>query len=327
MSTCDHLCDSSELTMHAPPHIPATREPQAFEYTILVVDDSATDRRLVGGLLREIRQVQVVFATNGREAIEYVSEHHPDLVITDLLMPEMDGMELLSYMAKQFPLIPVVLMTSTGNEEIASQAVSSGARGYVPKTALARVLPGTVDRLLALAKQLSEHSRLLDSIVACQLTITIRDNDTALISHLVEYASACLKNSGLCREGGENLVGLALEEALQNAILHGNLELGSALREVCQAGEFQELVQQRRDTAPYRDRIVQVELSITSREARFVVRDEGSGFDPSLVPDPTTPDQLERLCGRGLLLMRSLMDEVRFNDRGNEVTLIKRARH
>ena len=59
------------------------------------------------------------------------------------------------------------------------------------------------------------------------------------------------------------------------------------------------------------------------RAAKFVVRDEGPGFDPSQVPDPTDPEHLENLCGRGLLLMRSFMDEVTFNMKGNEVTLIK----
>jgi anti-sigma regulatory factor (Ser/Thr protein kinase) len=56
------------------------------------------------------------------------------------------------------------------------------------------------------------------------------------------------------------------------------------------------------------------------------VRDEGPGFDPGGLPDPTDPANLERPCGRGLLLMKTFMDEVRYNDRGNEVTMRKRCR-
>jgi len=53
------------------------------------------------------------------------------------------------------------------------------------------------------------------------------------------------------------------------------------------------------------------------------VRDEGPGFDPASLPDPTDPANLDRPCGRGMLLMRTFMDNVIYNDRGNEVTLFK----
>ena len=62
---------------------------------------------------------------------------------------------------------------------------------------------------------------------------------------------------------------------------------------------------------------------MSSTEARFTIRDEGSGFDTSLPRNPTLPDNIERYSGRGLLLMRMFMDEVLFNAAGNEVTLVK----
>src|SRR6266566_3168207 len=60
--------------------------------------------------------------------------------------------------------------------------------------------------------------------------------------------------------------------------------------------------------------------SATATAAQFMVRDEGPGFNPGDVPDPTDPENLERESGRGLLLMRSFMDDVQYNERGNEVT-------
>ena len=59
-------------------------------------------------------------------------------------------------------------------------------------------------------------------------------------------------------------------------------------------------------------------------EAVLTVRDEGAGFDPGTLPDPTDPANLGRSCGRGLFLIRSFMDEVRHNAAGNEITLVKR---
>ena len=69
---------------------------------------------------------------------------------------------------------------------------------------------------------------------------------------------------------------------------------------------------------------ITVEADLSPDQASFVIRDEGPGFDPGNVPDPTLQENLERECGRGLLLMRTFMDETRFNSRGNEVTMIKR---
>jgi len=57
----------------------------------------------------------------------------------------------------------------------------------------------------------------------------------------------------------------------------------------------------------------------------FVIEDEGSGFDPQTIPDPLAPENMEKVCGRGLLLIRSFMDRVEFNDRGNIITMVKLA--
>ena len=70
-----------------------------------------------------------------------------------------------------------------------------------------------------------------------------------------------------------------------------------------------------------------MKAKLCREEAVFVVQDEGPGFDPSSLPDPTEPANLERVSGRGVLLMRTFMDEVSYNQVGNEVTLVKRGSH
>lgn len=73
-----------------------------------------------------------------------------------------------------------------------------------------------------------------------------------------------------------------------------------------------------------RSKQVRLEVVLGSDEIRACITDEGTGFDPNTVPDPTLPENLLCPGGRGLFLMRELMDEVRFNDRGNSVTLVLR---
>ena len=92
-------------------------------------------------------------------------------------------------------------------------------------------------------------------------------------------------------------VRLALEEALVNAMKHGN------------------------GFDPERSVFVWYRASPERVEIR--VADEGGGFDPDTVPDPTADENLERPCGRGIMLMRCYMDRVAFSPEGNEVSMVK----
>jgi anti-sigma regulatory factor (Ser/Thr protein kinase) len=101
------------------------------------------------------------------------------------------------------------------------------------------------------------------------------------------------------------------------------LEIDSTIREGDRA-TYRAMVEERKQTEPFRSRRIFVELRAMTTHAEFSIRDEGRGFDYRQLPDPTDPLNLEKPSGRGLLLMRTFMDDVVFNDRGNEVTLIKR---
>jgi diguanylate cyclase (GGDEF)-like protein/PAS domain S-box-containing protein len=116
---------------------------------------------------------------------------------------------------------------------------------------------------------------------------------------------------------------IALDEALRNALYHGNLELSSTIRQENDR-LFYELARQRAAQSPYRDRRIHLQIAHCPDHSRFVIRDEGVGFDTSAAQRPIEPEDLLRPSGRGLLLMKSFMDEVSYNKVGNEVTLVKR---
>ena len=157
-------------------------------------------------------------------------------------------------------------------------------------------------------------------MVRSDITFEIK-NDRRLFSPLISYLQECLANLGALDEAERTRIGVALEEALVNAAEHGNLELDSALR-ASDRRAYVDLADQRRGCEPYRDRRVYVEAHLSRSEARFIVRDEGSGFDPGTLPDPRDPENLLKVSGRGVLIMRTFMDQVRFNPDGNEVTLV-----
>jgi serine/threonine protein kinase len=121
--------------------------------TVLVVDDSAMDRDLVRAVLDKMAGCRVTFAANGVEALEVMERQTPDLVLTDIFMPEMDGLQLVLAIRGKHPLVPVILMTGTGNEELAVQALHKGAASYVPKKNLARDLAETLETVLAASRR------------------------------------------------------------------------------------------------------------------------------------------------------------------------------
>ena len=242
--------------------------------------------------------------------------------MTDLVMPGMDGLELIEAVRQRYPLVPVVMMTSQGSEEIAVTALEKGAASYVPKRILSRRLPETVNRILEVSREEKEQARLMERLVADECAFVL-ENDVRLIATFVRYLRLGLRGVGLCEESDHMRISIAVEEALLNAYYHGNLEVDSQLREG-DGNEFLELARQRREEIPYRDRRISIKATYSDSEAVFVIRDDGEGFDATQIPDPTDPDNLLRPSGRGLLLMQSFMDELRFNDIGNEVTLIKR---
>jgi CheY-like chemotaxis protein len=292
--------------------------------TILVVDDSAMDRKIAGGLLQKRSGWGVVYADDGLQALEQIEMHVPDIVVTDLQMPGMDGLQLVARVRQDYPLLPIVLMTAQGSEETAVRALQQGAANYVPKRILADELVDTVARVLSASSVDRTHSRLLHRLKRNVSQFEI-ENDLSLIPSLVHYLQQVLTRMRVCSETEVLRSGVALEEALLNAYYHGNLEISSELR-LQDHNAYYDLARERVTQEPYSNRRIYVSAEMTPTEATYVVRDEGPGFDPREIPDATDPANIEKPCGRGLLLIHTFMDEVHYNEPGNEVAMIKRHR-
>ena len=288
---------------------------------ILVVDDSPVDRQIVGGLLESDPAIHVQYAQNGADAMTIIEAGLPDVIVTDLQMPEMNGLELIKIVRQQYPQVPVILVTRQGSEQIAVEALKMGAASYVPKQAVGRSLWRTVRSVLQLAAEHKDRLRLMERLTKSDCAFMI-ENDAGLISQLVGYLQDWVMIAGICFESERVRFGVALNEALVNAMEHGNLEVGSHRRTEDEE-DFWHLVDQRQLQPPYGNRRIHVDASLTPAGAAIVIRDEGRGFDTSNLPDPDDAANVVRDMGRGILLMRTFMDEVTYNDSGNEVTLVK----
>jgi CheY-like chemotaxis protein/anti-sigma regulatory factor (Ser/Thr protein kinase) len=289
--------------------------------TVLVVDDSAVDRRLAAGLLQQNSGWTVLTAGDGTEALGIAIQSPPDLVLTDLQMPDMDGLALLAALRRDRPDVPVILMTAAGSEEMAIQALRLGAASYVPKRSLASDLLATVRRVLSTVSEERSQQSLRSRLMSRRETYRLETElglHTALSRHLRHLVGDVWRLD----KTTQLRIGTAIEEALLNAYYHGSLEMDSELKDSDQS-EFYAVAERRSGEAPFRDRRVTVDVELTPEEFVLTVRDEGPGFDPSALPDPLDDENRDRPCGRGVMLMRSFMDDVSYNPRGNEGTLRK----
>ncbi len=115
---------------------------------------------------------------------------------------------------------------------------------------------------------------------------------------ILDYLMGRVEKQGVVRPDRSNLF-VALDEAFVNAVKHGN--------------KFNA------------QKLVRITAEISNQEASFTVEDEGEGFDVNSIPDPLDPENLFKTSGRGVLFIYNIMDEVKYNERGNRLTMVKRS--
>ena len=289
---------------------------------ILVVDDSPTQLRQIQFLL-EREGFVVQSAADGVQATASIEDNMPMLVVTDLQMPEMNGLELVASLKETIPSLPVILTTSQGSEEIASQALKAGAASYVPKRELNDTLIPVLQQVMAVNKAAKSVPKVVKNAVESNITLEVT-NDEAQIPDIISRLELPMVELDLFDEGERMQIAMALDEALLNAMIHGNLEVSSELRQSDDGAPYVNMIAKRKNEAPYSERKVTIKLEASNEQVTFTIRDDGPGFDAAALRDPTDPENIERAGGRGLLLINAFMDEVSHNELGNEIRMVKR---
>ena len=290
---------------------------------VLVFDECQVSQALIG---RQLTIEGGWYVTNV-ESVELALqtlEHAPfDVVISETSSPGSSNFELLTAVKERFPKLPVVMLTSDGQSKSVMQALELGASSYINKDATSlRRLADTLDSVLSATKRTRDRQVLLKCMTSSENEFVL-DNNISMIRALQQRILDSMKMFGVATDEDEMRVSLVLEEAFANAIYHGNLELSSELKEA-EDDLFHSLANERSRMAPYCDRRVRLTERVDHEQAVIVIEDEGKGFNVKKHKDCRDEENMERASGRGMTLMRAFMDEVTYNDRGNQVTLVKR---
>jgi CheY-like chemotaxis protein len=289
--------------------------------TILVVDDNIMDRSLAGSLIEKHLCWKVIPAGNGREAMELLETEQPDVILTDLVMDEMDGLALVENVRSSYPEVPVILMTAHGSEALAVRALHAGAASYVPKKAMGQELVGCIEQVTAARKARQEKDRLPKHLARLATGYTLPNDPTLIRPVLAEVQTDLIRLELLARVRVR--LGIALEEALKIAMYRGNLEI--PLESSRQGGPaLQRMVAQRTAVAPYRDRLVRFTADLSQSEARFVIGMDGPGLDAFLLANPADPAHLNNPHSRDMVLIQMFMDLTAYDHVSKEITLVKR---
>ena len=169
--------------------------------TILVVDDSAEMVQFLKEYVLVPRGYRVVHASNGTSGLEAAVRHKPDLIMLDLSMPRMTGMEMLKALRQTDCLAPVIFMTMHGSESIAVEAFRLGVRDYLAKPFTAEQAQQAVERALAETRLAREKAELTRNLIAAE---TARQTVVTLSHHI--------NNHLMVLSGGLTLIQATLQQ-------------------------------------------------------------------------------------------------------------------
>lgn len=285
---------------------------------ILLVDDNPQVRQMLSSFLES--RYDVVLAADGQDAVEVLrSAGEVDVIVTDVNMPNMDGIQLTRMVRRRYPDLPVVIITGLGREDVAVDALRAGATNYLRKPFRNTEFDHVIRQSLELAQR-RRHREEGRAYLLQQSKLFELPPDPTVLPRVLPHMTHGAVELGVV--GAQDLihVEVALQEALLNAILHGSLELTgrlppdrAGLEAVCRA---------RRADPAFAGRVVRAAVELDHDGLRAVIEDQGPGFDVAAVLSRRS-NATDGLFGRGLFLMRSFMDEVAFEEGGRRVLLFR----
>lgn len=272
--------------------------------TALIVEDHPDQARLVAQLLR-LRGYVPILAETGEAGLRLARQHAPDIVLLDLMLPDISGFEVCRRLRtdRATMLTPIVMLTALGDADNRRHGFRVGANAYVTKPWK------TMDEIFdAIATACAWRAEMERGQLNGEIHVELNSEFT-LLQDLNDFLMTLCQSTPFSNEQVMQLRQAVLE-MVQNAIEWGNKHQS--------------------------DHLVNITYRVYEDQVEIIIRDQGVGFDRSNLPHAaaTAADPLSHLDvrdklglragGFGLMICQGMVDELLYNDIGNEVTLIKR---
>jgi CheY-like chemotaxis protein len=287
---------------------------------ILIVEDDYASREFLFNLIK-FEGYEVETAVNGEEGLEKHEACKPDLIICDIQMPKMDGLEMLSQLRSKKSDTFFIITTAFGSEDYAIEALRLGANNYLKKPIDKKSLIGLIKKYQSIIEHRLLTQRAEGKIVEKELKIIFEtniDHVSAIVGQLISEINVPLNDSERTN------IELGLDELITNSIEHGNL--GISFDEKVFAADnntLTDLYREKMNNPGLKDRKIKVDYRQKDGYCEWLITDEGDGFDWKSIPDPTQGAQLMELNGRGIFITNFLFDEMEYLGKGNQVRVRK----
>ena len=286
---------------------------------ILVADDSELHRSYILEVLKKEPLDWIIEAVSSAEEATALMRHMAfDVIITDVVMSGMSGLDFVNQVHRQPKRVPIIVISGEDNPAAAIEALKRGAASYVAKRDLPARLGETVRQVLDASRLEQNYQNLIGCAEEIRFKFKLK-NDPELIQPLVGLVQRMSDGMNLLSSASRTRLGVAIDETLVNAICHGNLELSeSEMKEVhghLHSGTRSNVIESRRNKTPFCDRHVNVSLGLSGEGIKILVRDDGGGFSCDAARSSN--------AHRGITLIQNLVDKATYNETGNELTLIK----
>ena len=167
--------------------------------TILVVDDSRPTRDFMVDYVLKPKGYRAILAVDGEEGVQLALEQHPDLIILDMELPRMDGMEVLHALKARGLNIPVIMATAHGSEQVAIEAFRLGVRDYVPKPFEVNGMIKTIEHALAETRMRKERDELFSRLLQTNRSLEARLRELNTLYGISKSVTMLLDHDSLLR--------------------------------------------------------------------------------------------------------------------------------
>ncbi|MDD3627698.1 MAG: ATP-binding protein [bacterium] len=259
--------------------------------TILIVDDDVDIVEFIAMGL-EVEGFTPLKAFNGKEAFKILEDNIPDLILLDIMMPDISGYEVCKElkMQRKFNLIPIIMLTAKLKESDKYEGFITGADEYITKPFDFDLLVSSIKRIIAENIELKEKKGLKEKF---NFTLFSKFEYLRQVNELITklFINTGLQSSEIFK------LKLALHELGVNAIEHGNLD--------------------------NEQKTVTIYYTLFKEKLKIEIIDEGEGFEWNKLKNPVESENIERDRGRGIFMVKNFMDEVEFIEPGNHVVMTK----
>lgn len=287
---------------------------------ILIVEDDFPSRQLLKITL-EREAYSPFVASNGKAGLELFIEHKPDIVISDVRMPEMDGLELLEKIRMISKDVIIVIITGHGNEELAIQSLKLGANNYIKKPIEIADLKAHIRRYYNIIKEKKINTNIPEFVVERNMSFEFC-TDLNIVPAISKFLVKKIPNNVSYRD--KVGIELGLSELIQNSMEHGNMGISFEMKsEALKNNNLQDLYNTKMSDISISQKKVRISFTYNSGNSEWIIEDEGNGFDWNKYTSVTNDVFSENLSGRGIYISRLQFDDMNYFDNGRKVVVSK----